>query len=312
MTLRFTVFASGSSGNASLLDAGGFAVLLDAGLGPRQLAKRLTAIGKSWAHVRGVLLTHTHSDHWKERTLTYLLRMRIPLYCHVDHHAELLRYSDAFAMLRVENLVLPYEPDQELALAPGLGCRPFQVRHDGGMTCGFRIEGLPDPTGRPIAMGYAADLGSWGPDVVAALRDVDLLALEFNHDVALERTSGRSPRLIARVLGDDGHLSNVQAAALLDAVLKASTPGRLKQVIQLHLSRDCNRPELASSAAREVLSGWSTPVDLHTACRHAPSPTFDLGAPANGKAPPARPGTPNKTRRSTASVQPWLPGLECG
>jgi glyoxylase-like metal-dependent hydrolase (beta-lactamase superfamily II) len=62
MPLRFTVLASGSGGNASLLEADGFGLLLDAGLGPRQLAGRLAAVGASWQQVHAVLLTHTHSD----------------------------------------------------------------------------------------------------------------------------------------------------------------------------------------------------------------------------------------------------------
>ena len=48
-----------------------------------------------------------------------------------------------------------------------------------------------------------------------AMVDVDLLGVEFNHDVELQRRSGRSPALIARNLGDRGHLSNRQGADLL-------------------------------------------------------------------------------------------------
>ena len=86
MALRFTVLASGSAGNASLIDANGFGVLLDAGLGPRQLAGRLAAVGASWENVQAVLLTHTHSDHWRDTTLVHLKRRSIPLYCHAGHH----------------------------------------------------------------------------------------------------------------------------------------------------------------------------------------------------------------------------------
>ena len=61
---RFTVLASGSSGNSSLLEVDGFGLLLDIGLGPRQLASRLITSGRSWQNVQAVLLTHTHGDHW--------------------------------------------------------------------------------------------------------------------------------------------------------------------------------------------------------------------------------------------------------
>ena len=93
MSLRFTVLASGSGGNASLVESDGLGVLIDAGLGPRQLAQRLTSAGASWARVHAVLLTHAHSDHWKGRTFAHLLRRRIPLYCHPNTHPILGAYS---------------------------------------------------------------------------------------------------------------------------------------------------------------------------------------------------------------------------
>ena len=74
-------------------------------------------------------------------------------------------------------------------------------------------------------------------ELAAQLVDVDLLAVEFNHDVAMQHASGRTLRLIERVLGDEGHLSNVQAAALVRAVLERSTPGRLLLVVH-HLAVD--------------------------------------------------------------------------
>src|SRR5947209_5318536 len=99
MPFQFTVLASGSGGNASLLEADGFGLLLDVGLGPRQLAGRLAAARASWAKVHAVLLTHTHSDHWNERTLAHLHRHGIPLYCHAGHHEGLRAYSEAFSLL---------------------------------------------------------------------------------------------------------------------------------------------------------------------------------------------------------------------
>src|SRR5437899_2448827 len=105
MALRFTVLASGSGGNASLLQLDGFGLLLDAGVGPRILQQRLAAAAASWNDVNAVLLTHTHSDHWRDRTLAHLQRRRIPLYCHPGHHEGLQQYSPAFAKLCADNLI---------------------------------------------------------------------------------------------------------------------------------------------------------------------------------------------------------------
>jgi phosphoribosyl 1,2-cyclic phosphodiesterase len=312
MALRFTVLASGSAGNASLVEADGFGVLLDAGLGPRQLSTRLAAVGRSWSDVQAVLLTHTHSDHWKDRTLAHLRRRNVPLYCHPEHHLVLLTYSAGFAELRDAGLVRSFEPHAELELAPNLRCRPFPVSHDGGATFGFRLEGGPSHLfGHSTALGYAADLGCWDDGQADVLADVDLLAVEFNHDVALERTSGRMPRLIARVLGDEGHLSNDQGAELVRAVLERSAAGRLKHLVQLHLSRDCNRPDLARAAAQPTLAELAPAVELHTAEQDAPGVTLHL---SGGPAAPRRPHrlTPKPRPAAPSWTQQWLPGFSGG
>jgi len=284
MPLQFTVLASGSAGNASLIQAEDFSLLLDIGLGPRQLARRLAAVGASWSQIRAVLLTHTHSDHWKDKSLAHLRRLRIPLYCHATHREFLRNCGTGFKSLDAAKLVRGYDGGEEIVLAPGLRCRPLPLRHDGGPTFGFRLEAMGDLFSQPMALAYVADLGSWDETLAQALADVDLLALEFNHDVDLEHVSGRSPLLIARILGDEGHLSNVQASALLRRVLHLSPSGRLGQVVQLHLSRDCNRDELAAEAARTALTEAASLAQLYTARQDEPGPTLVLGAPRSSKA----------------------------
>ncbi len=301
MGLRFTVLASGSGGNASLMQADGFGVLIDAGLGPRLLGARLKAVGLSWDAVQAVLLTHTHSDHWKDATLAWLARRDVPLWCHPEHHTVLRTYSDAFLDLSTSGLVRSYSEGQDFTLAAGLYGRPLRVRHDGGATFGFRLEGSPDLLGHRPALGYVADLGCWDEALADGLAGVDLLAVEFNHDVAMQYASGRMPRLIERVLGDDGHLSNEQAAELVRAVLARSPAGRVQHLVQLHLSRDCNRPALARAAARAICVGLEAPFEIHTAEQDAASATLCLKAA----------GAPiRRVARRRAAAEPWLPGFE--
>jgi phosphoribosyl 1,2-cyclic phosphodiesterase len=302
MGLRFTVLASGSSGNASLVQADGFGVLIDAGLGPRMLAARLKAVGLSWDAVQAVVLTHTHSDHWKDTTLAHFARRDVPFWCHPDHHTVLRTYSDGFLELTASGLVRSFAAGEDFELVPGLRCRPLPVRHDGGATFGFCLEGAPDLLGHRPALGYVADLGCWDDALAAGLAGVDLLAVEFNHDVAMQYASGRMPRLIQRVLGNDGHLSNEQGAALVRAVLDRSPAGRVQHLVQLHLSRDCNRPALARAAARAVCDGLEAPFEIHTAEQDAAGATLYLKA---GGAPTRR-----MARRRTAVAEPWLPGFE--
>jgi phosphoribosyl 1,2-cyclic phosphodiesterase len=303
MALRFTTLASGSRGNATLIQTDSFGVLLDAGLGPRMLGDRLRAAGHCWDRVHAMLLTHTHSDHWNDRTFAWLLRRRIPLYCHPGHHDMLHRYSHTFPALGAEGLVREFVPGEQWCLAPGLRCRALPVRHDGGATFGFRLEGRPDLFGQACAIGYVADLGTWDDELVEQLADVDLLAVEFNHDVSLEYASRRPAALIARVLGDEGHLSNDQAAALVRTVLERSTAGGLRHLVQLHLSQDCNRPSLAREAVRIVLEQLSQSTRLHTARQDVPGPALEL----EGNSKPRRNRASSPRRPGTTS---YLPGLE--
>jgi phosphoribosyl 1,2-cyclic phosphodiesterase len=276
---RFTVLASGSSGNSSLLEVDGFGLLLDIGLGPRQLASRLITSGRSWQNVQAVLLTHTHGDHWNFRTLAALLGKRIPLYCHDEHRAALEADCPPglYPSLVGARLLRSYRYDEALVFAGALECLPLAVRHDSGATFGFRITGPADLFGTGWSIGYVADLGCWDARLADALTGVDLLALEFNHDVAMQRSSGRHPMLIARCLGDEGHLSNAQAAALLRQTLINNSDRRPRQIVQLHLSRQCNHPRLAAQAAQTVLDELGLAIPIYTATQHNPSPAFLCG-----------------------------------
>jgi hypothetical protein len=124
----------------------------------------------------------------------------------------------------------------------------------------------------------------------------------------MERESGRMPQLIARVLGNEGHLSNAQAADFLREVLGRSTPGRLQHLVQLHLSRECNRPALAAAAAQSALDEAEWNGNVVTALQDEPSITFHLGGPAK----PRRKLTARQRSGAyvLASAHPLLPGLE--
>ncbi len=253
MPVRFTVLASGSRGNASLVRAGGAGVLIDLGLGPVAFERRLAevGVGAGLGGIAAALLTHTHADHVRDLTLKRLARAGVPLYCHAGHEPGLSR-RDGFADLVRAGLVRTFD-DRPFWVASGVWAEPIALHHDGA-TFGFRLQARDGPgrRGRPTELAYLADTGCWTEAIADALADVDLLGVEANHDVHLQRTSGRPWPLVARNLGDHGHLSNDQAAGLLEAVWGRSRAGAVGRVVLLHLSEQCNRPELALGTAREA------------------------------------------------------------
>ena len=275
--MQFHVLASGSSGNACVLEAAGFGVLLDFGLPIRSLTQRLRESSLTWNHIHAVLLTHTHSDHWQPAALAHVAKLGVPVYCHPEHGETLARESRAYQALSQAGLVRFYEPGERFSLHPECHCLPIALQHDSIQTTGFRFEGASTIFGASWAFGYAADLGCWSAELAKLFADVDLLALEFNHDVSMQLRSGRHPLLIRRVLSDRGHLSNDQAAKLFDAILQQSEPGRLQALIQLHLSRDCNRPDLARLAAQKVLDRFGSAAGIHTTEQEVVGPSIRLG-----------------------------------
>ena len=268
MSGRITVLGSGSSGNATLIEAGQFGILVDCGFNQREIANRLQQIGRSWSNVRAVVLTHTHSDHWNKFALQHLRSLGIPLYLHPQHR-EYLKDCDAFVPLQAAGLLREYLPAFPFELGP-IRATAIRVCHDSEPTLAFRFDT------EDWAYGHASDLGCIDEHLIDLFEGIDALGLEFNHDVPMQRRSKRPRFLVERVLSDDGHLSNEQAAALLGTGEFCN----LQAVIQLHLSRECNTPELAKRAGLQVLERVSPRTLLVTSEQAWPSKPIVLGESA--------------------------------
>ena len=296
MVAQLTVLASGSSGNASLFEVDGVGILIDCGLPPKILGERLTCVGKTWASIQMVLLTHTHSDHWNRHMLAQLRQLNIPIMAHPQHHAVLACRPEYLPLHRAK-LTRDYTTDRDFPLTSSVSCRAITVPHDAEPTFAFRFESRPRGTATVWSLGFASDVGHVTEALLEGFSGVDVLALEFNHDVALQQSSPRPQFLIDRVLGNYGHLSNVQAAEATAKIAASSGTDRFSCLIQLHLSRQCNAPELAIAAGKQALRKVAPQAAIVTASQHEPTPTIVLGC---GKVPVLR-----RPRRQ--SIQPRLP-----
>ena len=276
MPIQFSVLASGSRGNATLVRAGHAGVLIDFGMIPSLLEGRLADVGSGWNHVAAALLTHTHGDHVNPTVLRWFANQKVALYCHEGHRAN-LEGRTGFRELDALGLVRHYD-DRPFLTPNGMRVEAVELSHDGGPAFGFRLEGRPERKARPVAVGYLADTGTWTDAVAEAMSDVAALGVEFNHDVELQRRSGRAGYLIARNLGPRGHLSNDQGANLVAAVLKRSAPGSLRHVVLLHLSEQCNRPVLAIDRANLAIRESGRKVAVHAARQRDAFPDLQVVA----------------------------------
>lgn len=260
MPVKFTILGSGSSGNCSYIETDQTRILIDAGFSARQIRERLAAIGRSPETLNGILLTHEHSDH--AQGLAVLCRkLPVPIYCNrdtkdaIDYQTEVrfdCRLFTTGAGFSIGDITI----------------ESFAVPHDAQDPVGFLIH---TPAG---TIGFVTDLGHPTRLVVERIRAAHVLMIETNHDVRLLQEDTRRPWSVKqRILSRLGHLSNEVAGEVIQQIVS----DRLRHVYLGHLSRDCNRPELALGAVEGALRRvGATHVKVEPTSQDTPNPTLEL------------------------------------
>lgn len=231
--LRFKILGSGSSGNATVVEAVGASgftrVLVDCGLPLRQLDERLSLAGLSAEAIDAVFITHEHSDHIGQAR-QFALRGRKPVWMSHGTHAA-MGAPDFDGLLMHACDCIPIQ-------IKDLHLKPFTVPHDAQEPLQLVISHASK------RLGILTDLGHATPHVLEQLAGCHALILECNHDPDLLAGSSYPVFLKKRVGGKFGHLSNEQAAGIAAAICH----GGLQHLIAAHLSERNNRPDLALQA----------------------------------------------------------------
>jgi phosphoribosyl 1,2-cyclic phosphodiesterase len=127
---------------------------------------------------------------------------------------------------------------------------PFTIPHDAADPCGFVFESQSEH----LRMAVATDLGYMPPNVKAALKRIDVLLLESNHDLEMLRDGPYPWSVKQRVLSRVGHLSNSATAEFL----ARDYDGAATCIVLGHLSEANNDPALALLAAEQAIDGRMT------------------------------------------------------
>ncbi len=236
--MRVTVLGSGSAGNATLIEADGVRIMIDAGFSGKDLAMRLAMVGVEVSSLTAILITHDHGDHTRGMGVL-ARRFGVPLY---------MTAKTAVAckgMLNGKEDVRHYHAEERFRIG-GFEVQPFLTVHDAADPVAITIKHLP--TGS--RMGVATDLGRPTAGVRAALKGCHLLVLEANHDDAMLWQGPYPWSVKQRIASSHGHLSNRAAAELARDL---HHPG-LGGVVLAHLSEHCNDGSLASDVIGESLS----------------------------------------------------------
>ena len=89
--VRFTVLASGSKGNSTVVAGGKTRILVDAGLSCRELFRRMKAVDADPATLDAIIVTHEHSDHVAGLAVT-ARKLGIPVYFTEPTHRAWVRW----------------------------------------------------------------------------------------------------------------------------------------------------------------------------------------------------------------------------
>ena len=251
--MHYAALASGSKGNCHALSDGQRTLLVDAGINLKQIRLRMEAVGWDPGTIRGVAISHEHSDHIAA----------IPVLLRRTDWDFLITAETLAAIQRIQGIEIPASRLVPLRAGHatdwnGVRVLPFTTPHDAADPVAYRVEW------NGLAAAVVTDLGQPTALVADHCADLDLLVLEANPDVDMLREGDYPPMLKARILSRVGHLSNESMGELLGRVLGP----RLRTVVLAHLSEQNNDPGLARFAAAEILK--TSDITLHLARQAEP------------------------------------------
>lgn len=232
--MKVCALASGSSGNCFFIENDRSALIVDAGISTKQVLERSFEAGIDIEKVKGILITHEHTDHIKG--LDVLARkLNVPIY------ATSGTINGGF-LCSNEKLINEIANDSEFKI------EDFKIRtaprsHSASDPVSFLIEN------KKKKVSVVTDLGKVCKNTTEIIGESDFIFLEANHDVKMLEEGPYLPWHKKWVLSDKGHLSNMQAALCVLEHGKQSLNG----MVLAHLSKINNTPQLAIKTFRNIL-----------------------------------------------------------
>lgn len=233
--MRFCVLGSGSKGNATYVEAGGTAILIDAGFSGVEIERRLHGLGLRVEALAAILVSHEHGDHIRgvqALARRYQLPVLVSRATRAAAGAVLAKIADWREIAAGRDLDFQ-----------GLHIHPFSLSHDAADPLGFVISRAG------VTLGYCTDTGITSRLMHHRLSGCHGLILECNHDPEMLKTGGYPPPLQQRIRSQEGHLANAEAAGFLLELIHDG----LEHVVLAHISETNNTHDLALATVREHL-----------------------------------------------------------
>jgi phosphoribosyl 1,2-cyclic phosphodiesterase len=250
--------SSGSAGNAYWLESDGTAILVDAGIGPRDTKKRLEVVGCDITALRAIVITHEHYDHIRGAE-KIARKYEVPIY--------LTRGTlDASRIDTADVSTVVFENDTTFTIGE-LQVHARKTIHDAADPACFVVEAR-DGT----RIGIASDLGYVNPEVLQHLSGCDGLFFESNHDLDMLRMGSYPWSLKRRIMSRFGHLSNDDSVNAVQRLLGAE----LKTLCMIHLSQKNNHESIVRDMCTRLLRRTGASLEFAIAKQFEPTGLFDI------------------------------------
>lgn len=226
--MRFQVVSSGSKGNLTFIETKETRILLDAGIGLKEIARR-TSIDLNY--IDAILITHEHSDHVSS-LLSIAKKTKATIYV----EKETFNVIQSKSKYSFEGLKVCYIEGNKKYKINDLTFYTLVLSHDCSCCLGYIFINDNE------SLAYITDTGFVSIPYINLLKKVDSLIIESNHDVEMLMNSERPWYLKERILSIKGHMSNVICAEIVNKVVENR---KVKNIVLAHLSEECNDEKLA-------------------------------------------------------------------
>lgn len=237
MSLEFCSFASGSSGNCYMVRCEETAVLVDVGISGKRIFEGLEYTDTPLENVQAVLITHEHIDHVQSLPVVTKKAINAKAYANEATWANINKKV-------AEEKKAYFETGDEFEVGD-IRIKTFPLSHDAADPVGYSFYAC----GKQISI--LTDSGCITQEIFDEIVSADLLVLEANHEVEVLQMCSYPYKTKRRILGDQGHLSNVTAAKCICKLMKAKEKAR--RILLGHLSNQNNEPELARMTITNIL-----------------------------------------------------------
>ncbi len=236
---------SGSTGNSTYIGTKEGSILVDAGASFKSICENMRLADAKPEEILAVAVTHEHSDHIKGLK-TFLNKTSACLIASLKT-AETLS-NNGIVPAKTKVIIAEESPLQ----IGGIEISRFATSHDCEGSSGYTFL-LPDAK----KVSICTDLGTVTDTVRNALSGSDVVLMESNHDIEMLKKGPYPPFLKARILSDQGHISNNICASELKKLFLSGT----RRFILGHLSQHNNTPLLAKSCTTSALMDLGAQID---------------------------------------------------